>query len=41
MPSVESLFENCDVNENFLICGDYNLPDINWDMDWCDETLFS
>jgi hypothetical protein len=39
MSSVESLFENCDVNDNFLICGDYNLPDINWDMDLSDGTL--
>jgi hypothetical protein len=26
MSYVKSLFENCDVNDNFLICGDYNLP---------------
>jgi hypothetical protein len=39
MSFVESLFANCDVNDNFLICGDYNLPDINWDMDLSDGTL--
>jgi hypothetical protein len=39
MSCVESLFENCDVNDNFLICGDYNLPAINWDMDLSDGTL--
>jgi hypothetical protein len=27
------LFENCDVNDKFLKCGDYYLPDINWAMD--------
>jgi hypothetical protein len=27
---VESLFVNCDVNDNFLICGDYNLPGNIW-----------
>jgi hypothetical protein len=37
--SVEVLFENCDFNDNILICGDYNLPDINWDMDLSDEIL--
>jgi hypothetical protein len=39
MSSVESLFENCDVTDKFLIFGDYNLPDINWDMDLSDEIL--
>jgi hypothetical protein len=39
MFSVESLFKNCDVNDNFLLCGDYNLPDINWAMDLSDGNL--
>jgi hypothetical protein len=39
MSSVEFLFENCGINDNFLICGDYNLPDINWDIDLSDEIL--
>jgi hypothetical protein len=39
LSSVKSLFENCDVTDNFLICGVYNSPDINWDMDLSDETL--
>jgi hypothetical protein len=39
MSSVESLFENFDVNDNFLICGNYNLPDIYWDLDLSDGRL--
>jgi hypothetical protein len=41
MSSVDSLFEHCDVIDNFLICGDCNLSDINWYMDLSLPTILS
>lgn len=37
--SVSDLINNCDINDEFLICGDYNLPGIQWNPDDEDGSL--
>jgi hypothetical protein len=30
LKSVEACFNSCNVNDNILICGDFNLPNVSW-----------
>jgi Reverse transcriptase (RNA-dependent DNA polymerase) len=37
--SINYLLNTCDINDEFFICGDYNLPEIIWRPDPEDESL--
>jgi hypothetical protein len=37
--SINNLINICDINDEFVICGDYNLPEIRWKADPEDGSL--